>query len=235
MTIAISIATYMRQDGKSNFFLRRCLDSISEQIHKDFIVYLYGDMYDDGDELRSIVNEYGNKFTIRMRNLAVPVERTRYPDGGLPLWRCGGSNCTNTIIDDAISDGLQYIAHLDHDDYWSPNHLYVLNAVIEAGNPAFIYTVSTYMGGILPNITVSESDTVNCIESYPSPSNVIHSSTCIDFSKIPFRYRDTFYETGVPDAADADMWRRSSEFMKQNNLKSYLINILTCFHDTENQ
>ena len=233
MTIGISISTYRRSDGTSKNYLYRCLNSINEQIHKDFVVYIYGDKYDDEIEFNSIISEFSDKFTIKSKNLSKAVERERYPNGGLELWRCGGCNCTNTIIDDMISDGIKYVAHLDHDDYWSPLHLYFINQVIESENPAFIHTVSTYMQQLLPNISLS-ADSIVYRKLYPVPGNVIHSSTCIDFSRIPLRYRDTAYETGIPDAADADMWRRCTEYMTQNHLQSYLIEALTCFHDIEN-
>jgi hypothetical protein len=235
MKIAISISTYYRQDGKSAKYLRRCLDSIDQQLHRDFVVYLYGDNYDPYDELSTIISEYESRFIIKHKNLPVAIERTRYINGGLDLWRCGGSNCSNIIIDDILTDGLEYVAHLDHDDYWSPYHLYVINSVIESEHPAFVYTASTYMGSILPRIELPIGDMVSIQESYPQPSNLIHSSVCINFNKLPFRYRDTFYEIGIPDAADADMWRRCAEHIKRNNLKSYLIELVTCFHETENQ
>ena len=75
----------------------------------------------------------------------------------------------------------------------------------------------------------------NCTEIYcdyePKPERLIHSSVCMNFKKIPLRYRDLFKENnrvGIP--SDADMWIRVAKFCKENNLKTKLINKITCFH-----
>jgi hypothetical protein len=53
---------------------------------------------------------------------------------------------------------------------------------------------------------------------------------CINHKLIPLRYRDVFEETGILEPSNADLWLRSNQYIKENNLESYLITSLTCFH-----
>jgi hypothetical protein len=56
MKISIVIATYYRQDDKSSEYLRRALDSIFNQTHQDFKIYLIGDRYEKSEEIEEIVS-----------------------------------------------------------------------------------------------------------------------------------------------------------------------------------
>ena len=56
----------------------------------------------------------------------------------------------------------------------------------------------------------------------------------MDFKTIPLKYRDIFLETntvGLP--TDADLWERCRHHILENNLKSTLINQITCHHIEE--
>jgi hypothetical protein len=56
----------------------------------------------------------------------------------------------------------------------------------------------------------------------------------MNFNTIPFKYRDLFDETGVVGLpSDGELWNRCREHILKNNLKSYLINSITCHHDEE--
>jgi hypothetical protein len=56
----------------------------------------------------------------------------------------------------------------------------------------------------------------------------------MNIKTIPLRYIDIFKETGqVGLPGDAEFWSRVSEHITKNNLKSKLINVLTCRHDEE--
>jgi len=231
MKLAIKIATYKRLDNTTPYYLTRALDSIMNQTHQDFKVFIVGDCYDDNDEFINLCTSIVPENKISYTNLPVAVERKSHPNGGLPLWLCGGANAMNHAIDMAISEGYNYVCHLDHDDYWHPNNLELINYVIEStDSPAFIYTCSTYFNGRLPNY---DSDYV--IESYPKPAGLCHSSACINHSLIPFKYRDVYQEEGITTLnSDADMWKRINELCQLKGYKSYLIPKLTCYHPEEN-
>lgn len=229
MKFSVAIPTYDRPDGKTAEYLERALYSVLKQSHEDYKVFLIGDKYENKTYFEEISKSIIPADKIYSENLSVAVERERYPRGGLPLWRCGGVSALNHAIDKALEQGFEYVCHLDHDDYWHSQHLELINHVVEKVRPAFVYTQSTYFGNKLPMI---ESDFA--IPNYPEPSNVVHSAVCINHRIIPFKYRDTFHEIGVPDAADADMWRRIKDFCIQNNFGSFLIPRLTCYHPQEN-
>lgn len=232
MKLGIVIATYQRNDGSTPYFLSRALESIKNQTHQDYKVFLIGDKYENDNEFIQLSTSIIPSEKIYFKNLPIAVERERYPHGGRDLWRCGGVNAMNYGIDKSLEMGYEYVCHLDHDDYWHPQHLEMINHTIDlTQNPAFLYTRSTYLTSTLPSIGVGEEE---IIESLPYSGRLIHSSVCINHSLINFRYRDTLNDIGTKNASDADMWDRIREFIEDNkNLKSYFIPSLTCYHPQE--
>jgi len=232
MKFAITIPTYKRLDGTTPQYLTRALNSIINQSYQDYKVFLIGDAYDDTDEFIQLATSMIPNNKIYFENLPIAVERSKYHALSKQLWCSGGVNCRNYAIGLALQDGFDYICPLDHDDYWHPTHLEQITRVIQFDpDPSFVYTCGTYFDTHLPTVELSN----NIIHSIPQPGGVIHSSTCINYKKIPLMYRDVFAETGIPEPADADLWRRIGSYITQNNLSSYLISSLTCFHPTENQ
>jgi glycosyltransferase involved in cell wall biosynthesis len=230
MKIGIVIPTYQKQNGTTPSLLTRALNSIKTQTHTDYKVFLIGDRYDNDNEFVELATSIIDNDKIHYENLSVANEREKYPIGSPQLWCAGGVNATNWGIEKSISEGITYICHLDHDDYWDPTHLELINKVLEERDTAFVYTCSTYINrGILPNVNTN-GDTQFSI---PVPEKLIHSSVCIDFDKIPLRYRDVFSETSQIHPADADMWDRVGNYITKNKLNSFLIHCLTCNHLTE--
>jgi glycosyltransferase involved in cell wall biosynthesis len=229
-TIGIVIPTYQRVDGKTPELLSRALKSIKNQTHTDYKVFLIGDKYENDNEFVELATSIIDTDKIYYENLSTAVEREKYPIGSHQLWCAGGVSATNWGIEKSMSQCINYICHLDHDDYWETNHLEVINKVLDEKDTAFVYTCSTYVNnGILPIVNIDGGVEV----SIPSPEKLIHSSVCIDFDKIPLRYRDVFSETLQSHPADADMWDRVGNYIKENKLNSVLIKKLTCFHPTE--
>jgi glycosyltransferase involved in cell wall biosynthesis len=232
MKLGIIIATYQRSVGNTPYLLSRALESIKNQTHQDYKVFLIGDKYEDHDEFLQLATSIIPLEKIYFENLSIAIERDRYTYMPDKLWYSGGVNAMNYGIKLAIKDGCDYICHLDHDDYWHPQHLEIINHTIEiTQDSAFIYTCGTYYNSYLPKVILNNE----IIEKLPIPCQTIHSSVCINHSKIPLLYRDVYEETGQIAPSDADMWVRISEYIKINNLKSYLIPTLTCYHPTEKQ
>jgi len=227
MNFAITIATYQRSDGKTPFYLKRALDSVFIQKYKSFKVYVIGDKYEDGTEFLNLVKDYP-KEKIYYENLPYAKERDKYVNPQL-LWSTGGVNAINHALDIALKDDFKYICHLDHDDWWNEEHLEAINEVVEETNADWVCTKSTYMKEFLPRMVTDKK----YVEFPPTFAGVINSSTCINFKTIPIRYRDVFEEDKLVVPADADRWLRCAAYIKENNLKSYFINKLTCFHDEE--
>jgi hypothetical protein len=222
--LAIVIPTYRRSDNKTPEYLTRALLSVKNQTYQNYKVFLIGDNYENNDEFIKIGSTIIDSKKITYINLPKAIEREKYQSGE-NLWASGGVNATNYGIDLALNDDYEYICHLDHDDWWEPNHLDLIKDHLSS-DFTIIATKSTYSyGGILP--------TNNDNPYYPENSNLIHSATCVNFKEIPLRYRDVFADEGYPYAADADLWNRLSKYMLENNKSGYLINEITCHHDEE--
>ena len=232
MKFAITIPTYKRLDGTTPQYLTRALNSIINQSYQDYKVFLIGDAYDDNDEFIQLATSMIPNDKLYYENLPVAIERNKYNISSRELWCSGGVNCRNHAIDLVLQDNLEYVCPLDHDDYWHPTHLEQIMRVIQFDpDTSFVYTCSTYFDTHLPTVELSN----NITHSIPQPGGVIHSSTCINYKKIPLMYRDVFAETGIIEPSDADLWRRLGSYIIQHNLSSYLVSSLTCFHPKENQ
>lgn len=227
MKIAIGIPTYKRADGTTPMYLTRALESVLSQTHQDFKIFLIGDDYEDQEEFERLASIVPAD-KIHAENLDVAVERSKYPVGSKELWCSGGVNAYNRAIDLCLESGYDYMCHLDHDDYWSNNHLELIaNVIAEKQNPACVYTCSSHINSqILPNVQLKNT----VIESIPAPFNTVHSSICVNHRMIPLRYRDVLAETGTIMEADVDMLQRMRRFILQKVLNSYLITTQTCFH-----
>lgn len=224
--IGIVISTYQRSDGKTPAYLNRALSKISIQTFKNYQVYVMGDHYDNDDELKRIVAPYHNVTCI---NLPHAVEREKYKPRSMELWCSGGNTAVLTGIAEALKDGIEYICHHDHDDFWEPNHLELINKVIDAKDPFFVCTLSTYMNIHLPHVPMTNE----VQEFLPVPGGMITSASCIKYVDTKIRGRNVFEETGRANPTDADLWDRLSKEMKEVGKKGYLVTTLTCHHDEE--
>jgi acetyltransferase-like isoleucine patch superfamily enzyme len=230
MKLGIVIVTYQKLDGSTPLLLKRAIESVKNQTHQDYTLIIIGDKYDDNGEFEKICNEANLGDKIVYKNLPYAKEREKYPMGSKELWSAGGVNARNHGIDLGLSLGLEYICHLDHDDYWHPQHLEIINHTIEETKDAsVINTCSTYFDSYLPRVELTNE----ILPSEVKPGGFIHSSVCINHKLIPLKYRDVYAETGQEYAADADMWARIGEYVKEKKLKTYQITSLTCFHPTE--
>lgn len=227
-TFGIILPTYRRYDGKIPSFLKRALDSIFAQTYKNFKVYVIGDKYDPEEELSKIISNYPSQ-SIYYENLPKAVEREKYLNNPEALWSAGGTFAANYGISKAEEDGVQYVCFLDHDDVWLPNHLQLIYEAILATNAQWFCT-KTIIGKTdtyLPRVETDKS----MIEYLPTPKSLIKSSVCFDIKAIPLRIRDVFDEDEEMYPGDADLWRRSAKFIKENKLKSYYLNTHTCTYE----
>ena len=121
INFSIVITTYQRKDGNTPKYLKRALQSIFDQDYHLFKIYVIGDKYENNEEFESIFNEFP-KDKIYFENLPIAHERDKYTDKTL-VWKYAGCFANNYGINKSISDGYEYVCHLDHDDEWYPNHL----------------------------------------------------------------------------------------------------------------
>ncbi len=222
MRLAVTIPTYARADGKTPFFLKRALDSVFAQDHRDFKVFVAGDDYQPREELDAIVAQYP-KEKLRLIHLDHAVEREKYKDDNKKRWNNGGVTAHNAAAEAAISEGFDYICTLDHDDRWLPRHLRVISEAIEETKADFLCTGASWNGGRLPKIESND----RLVPFLPKPAGIIHSSTCYNHRTIPIRIRDA---GDLP--ADYDKWQRMAPYIKAHGLKSYFVNDFTCIYET---
>jgi glycosyltransferase involved in cell wall biosynthesis len=230
MKLSIVIATYQRKDGSTPRLLTRALDSVFSQTYQNFKIYLIGDRYENHSEILEIVNKY-DPAKLFFENLPIAKERDSHKDKKA-IWSYGGVNAMNHGIKKSLSEGHEYICHLDHDDQWMSNHLEEVKTCIVSTDASWVCTKSSYGSehNFLPTINPQETYS----EFLPKRGAIIHSSVCMNFKRISLLYRDLFALTnnvGLP--GDGDLWERSRTYIEDNKLKSYYINKLTCRHDEE--
>jgi glycosyltransferase involved in cell wall biosynthesis len=229
MKLSIVTPTYYRSDGSTLSYLKKALDSLFNQTHQDFKIYLIGDRYEHPNEVESLISNY-DQSKILFVNLDVAKERDFYTNKWA-LWSYGGVNATNHGVDLSMSEGNYYICRLDHDDEWENNHLELINKCIEETKSDWICTKSNYLNTVILPFTNGSGLYINYL---PKSESLIHSSVCMNFKTMPLKYRDLFNETGVVGLpADAELWERCASYILSNNLKSTLINSVTCNHVNE--
>lgn len=228
--IAIVIPTY-RKDDLTIVRLEKTLDSVFHQTYKNYKLFLIGDDYSHPEEIYKLLEKYPTE-KVYFKNLPFSRERKYHPNKST-LWLYGGVNAVNTGIDIALENGYEYQAHLDHDDIWHNDHLQEIAKGIEITGADFICTQGLHVDGrYLPFIfTTSEK----YVQFYPMYNAIIHSTVCMNFNKIPLRYKDLYLDKGVANfPADGEMWERTRKHILKNNLRSFCVNKVTVLHDTEN-
>ena len=219
LKLAVVISTYFRIDGRSKFFLERSLSSIRDQHHKDYKVFLIGDKYEESKEFEDLAKGIIPEEKIYFENLNYAKERDAYGLGSEYLWCSGGVNAVNYGIKKAISEGYEYICHLDHDDIWFPNHLEQISNFLDKSSSEYVF-IATYCSYLNKYLVPTRSRPG---EYFPVEGDVVHSSTCVNFSRLGLMYRDVFSETGRSYPADADLWIRISDHMKKYGYKGVLL------------
>lgn len=228
IVFGIVISTYKRKDGKTPFYLNRTLESIYTQTYQNFKVFLIGDKYTDEDEFSTFGKQF-NASKIYKENLEEALERDKYNSRSL-LWKYGGMTAFNHGIDLALNEGIDYIIKLDHDDWFEPKHLENFKDCINETSSDFMCSKSTHIHGVLPAINSDKK----YVDFLPASGGLCKSSHCMNYKTIPLRSRNVFEETGEEKLpGDADLWTRVRHHVKENNLKSIMINEVTCHHDEE--
>lgn len=218
MKLAILIPTYWKKDGSTRSHLERALQSVAEQTHQDYKVFLIGDAYSKESELFEI-SKIIDPRKIYVENLKSPGERHKY--SGKKLWVCGGVAASNIGIQAALRSGFNYICHLDHDDWYSSNHLQLISETIESTGTNF---VTTRCGTGWPAIVSTEY----LMKYRPLPSKIFKVTTCLNYRYFNIVFRNMIEECGKVYASDADLWARVNELLIKKNEWGYLINESTC-------
>lgn len=222
----IVITTYQRKDGRTPVVIKRALDSIFNQTYLNFKVYVIGDKYENNKEFINLFNDYP-EHKLYFENLPFAKERDVYSTKAI-IWAYAGCYANNYGINKAVSEGYEYVCHLDHDDEWLPDHLQSIKNCIDITGADWICTKSNHINNsVLPNINSNDQ----IIKFMPAGGKLIHSSVCMNFNKIPLRHRNIYEETGkIGFPGDYDLWERTREYLEFHKLTSCLVNKITCNH-----
>lgn len=224
MKLGIIIPTYRKPDGSTYNHVKNTLLSVKKQTHQDYKVFLIGDKYEDDEEFKELSKIIDSDKIVSV-NLDIAVERGVYK--GLDLWVCGGVNAHNHGVELAISEGYNYICHLDHDDWYLENHLENISNAIDLTGTHFL---STYCGEWpVENGFKGDSSINDKLSKFiPLRNKIFKVTTCVDYLYYNFRMRNMVKEFGKVYASDADLWDRIGSDMIQKNEYGVLINENTC-------
>lgn len=129
--VSVVIATYNR----SNLLKERALNSILSQTYQNFEVLVIGDgCTDDTGEVIASLNDP----RIRYYNLN---ERGSYPTNPKHRWMVAGIPPMNRANLEAKG---HWIAHLDDDEIFTPDHIEKLLRFAQAGNYEFVYSIAQH-------------------------------------------------------------------------------------------
>ena len=244
---AVVIPTYQRPDGNTPHLLKRTLESVLNQTYQNFKIFLIGDKYEDQEEFLSFKNLIPSD-KLYIENLPNAIEREKYEYPSWDLWWSGGVNAHNHAIESALKENFKYIAFIDHDDVWHPQHLARFNEVLHLTSPSLIFTQGFYNKSELPSESQIQdklkidlkqyfelSDNIKAYPSIPHECSFIKSSVCIDFSQINLRFRDKKAETGEGGPSDADLWMRIRELVikEEINPSIYIEDLTVSIYETE--
>jgi len=217
LLIGIVLTVYPRPDGRSHWYLQRCLKSIRAQTYKNYKLFVIGDKYG-----RKVKGDF------YYEDLPYAYERDKYT--GHRLWCCGGTNAINHGIKKIVENGIDYIIMMDYDDYWYPEHL---QSFAEAGYFDWACTKSRHINNrVWPQYNGKEK----IFDFIPTPRGLVKTSACYNIKRLPFTIRNVYEETGHDRAPDWDLWFRMRKYIQENpqmNFKCIGINKITCVHDEQ--
>lgn len=226
ITFGIRAITYRRPDGRTPELLARALDSVLAQKYRHWKVFLVGDRYEDDAEFESLAARIP-PHRIFATNRWRRTERDVW--SGHALWMCAGCGAANHSLDVMQGCGVEYVACLDHDDVWSPEHLGTL-ADCYARHPeaAFVCTQARHDRlGVVP-ANISEPC---CVDGSTLESNVVHSATSWRPGLVPLRYR--VLAEVAPWArrpGDLDLWLRIGDCLRGGPWTMMCVPKVTVWH-----
>jgi glycosyltransferase involved in cell wall biosynthesis len=124
------ISVYTPTYNRANLLIERAVDSVLKQTYKNFEYIIIGDHCTDNTE--DLVTKIGDQ---RIRFYNIPKRGYRYPPTAENHWLAGPVVAANTAL--RFVRG-KWIARLDDDDIWTPDHLEVLLRFAQKGNYEFV-------------------------------------------------------------------------------------------------
>jgi glycosyltransferase involved in cell wall biosynthesis len=124
--VSVCVPTYNR----GALLVERAVKSVLDQSYRNLELVIVGDCCTDNTaELLSKLDDS------RIRFFNLPVRKKNYPDTVENHWLAGGAAPTNKAL--SIARG-KWIARIDDDDTWTPDHIEKLVNYAEEGNYEFV-------------------------------------------------------------------------------------------------
>lgn len=183
--ISVTIATYNRGE----LLTKRTLPSVLNQSYQNFEIVIVGDGCTDGT-----AEQISSLREPRIRFINLP-ERGKYPEDPRLRWMVAGVPPINRALDEAR--GL-WIAHLDDDDLFEPDHLRTLLDFAQSRKLEFAYSQMNKQTAI---------DAWEIIGAEPSDRwRVPHSSAFFRSYLRLFKFDIRVWKYGI--TADRHLWNR---------------------------
>jgi O-antigen/teichoic acid export membrane protein len=201
--VTVRIATYNR----GRLVADRAIASALEQTHKRIEVVVVGDHCDEATEkaVRAIRDP-----RVRFENLA---ERGRYPSNPTQRWMVAGSAPMNRGVDLAKGD---WIAPLDDDDAFTPDHVETLLGACRGRGLEFAYGISE------TEVAPGKWERVG---EWPLRNGGIIHASVLYWARITFLRHD-LESWRLWEAGDWNLWRR----MRDAGVRMGFVNAVVCRH-----
>lgn len=190
MLVSVVIPTYNRND----LLLGRALRSVQSQTYRRLEIIVVADGM-EGPPLAELQERLEASGDRRIRFFNNP--RQAYPDEPTARWAVLGLNARNRGLDVATGD---WIAPLDDDDEWTPDHLEVLLAAAQNGKADFAYGISEYHW---PDGHPQRAG------KWPPGYGALCDGSQVYRNGLGYRYDPRCVERGLPE--DGDLWNRMVE------------------------
>lgn len=188
--VSVVMSTYNRND----LLFGRSLPSVLSQSHRNLDVHVVADGM-KGDELDELEDRMHRLSDHRVRLWHIP--RQSYPEDPGQKWCVLGLNARNHGLDQAQGD---WIAPLDDDDEWTPDHVEVLLREAKNTGVQFAYGISLYHWPDKHWQTAG---------SWPPGMGAFCDGAQVYQNGMGYRYDPMCIERGLPE--DGDMWIRMRE------------------------
>jgi len=186
-TVSAVLSTYNRNE----ILLNRSLPSVREQTYPVSEIHIVADgmVPPELDELRDELITLGDPRITLWR-----IPRQLYPEDPGQRWAVLGLNARNHGLDQARGN---WIAPLDDDDVWTPDHIEVLLGAALEHEVDFAYGVSEYHW---PDGHPQQAG------SWPPGYGAFCDGAQIYRNHMGYRYDPACIERGLPE--DGDLWDR---------------------------
>ena len=235
----VVLTSWFKRDIDPQYNIPRLtsLASIKKQTHAKWLLILGLDGQHSSEQTRVLESfqaagiDSSKYFMVHMR----PDHRENVVYNSSDVWSFAGINVYNLLLRFAYSTSAKYIAHLDDDDLWLPDHLMNhLNGYTMHPNATFAFSSASELSGpAFPN-DISKSVYLRP----PKPCGLVHSSVSWSV-RLNVYYRHKWeqlrstrgsreccgpcksFASVLP--ADADLWERVNYLVEIGNMSSIYI------------